>query len=130
MKALTITLPSGRKAQIQSPKKALVASVADLSILGSCGRWYVYEIDNSTEVILVEAETISIVKGVGPSTLKTLIETTSLTPELAVAQGMANFSIDLPESGYYILKNKTHVWTAELPQKTIEENSKSIPDPF
>jgi hypothetical protein len=127
MKALTILLQSGRKAQIEPPSKAVSAEVGTLSILGSIGKWTIYEVAGSLEVVLIEAECVSLIKGVGKATLATMFET-NLTPEIAVEQGLAKFVCSLPDHGFYILKNGKHVWTAE--PETVEAQEKSIEDPF
>ena len=115
---ITIKLPSGRCATIDKPAKAKVAECANMTILGNIGRFVIYELP-SLEVVLVEAECVSIVKGIGKATLATLFETTNLTPEVAVQQNMAEFVHSLPETGFYTLENGKHVWTAELPQETV-----------
>ena len=117
---ITIKLPSGRCATIDKPAKAKVAECANLSLLGSIGRFRIYELADLT-VVLVEMEVESLVKRVGKATLATLFETTDLTPEFAVQKGMAKFVHTLPESGFYVLEGGKHVWTAELPQETVAE---------
>jgi hypothetical protein len=116
-KTIEIILPSGRTATIAVPKKAKSAEAAQLSLLGTVGKFCIYEKEN-LEVVIVEAEIESLVKGVGPSTLKTLFETTNMTPELAVSQGVVKYVHNLPESGFYVLQGGTHKWVVEEEKET------------
>lgn len=122
---IKVNLPSGRTAIIDTPIKAKVAKCEDLTLLGSMGRWFIYELPN-LEVVIVEAEVKSNVKGIGPSTLATMFETTNLTPELAVAQGLARFEHTLPETGFFQLKLAKHKWVETLPEEKTETQETEV----
>jgi len=128
---VSIQLPSGRIVHTDVPTKAKSAPVADMSLLGNTVKciidpetkkqiavqtgFVVYEVNGSLDTVLVRATLTPVVKGVGSKTLELLIAETELTPEKAVAQGMATFSHSLPTEGYYILKGATHTHVEELP---------------
>jgi hypothetical protein len=88
------------------------------------------------DVVIVKADLVPAVKGIGSKTLDLLIQSTDLTPMGAVAQGMAKFVHILPESGFYILEGAKHVWVAELPveqeetETTAEETEEAAESHF
>lgn len=137
---IAIQLPSGRVVHTEVPAKVQSAPVCALQLLGAAVRFathpktkkqitvqtgfFVYEVPNTMDIVLVRANLTPAVKGVGEKTLDLLIKETSLTPEKAVLEKMATFTHSLESEGFYILDNGIHKWVRELPQtdtQTTEE---------
>lgn len=117
-KTIPVILPSGREATIAVPKRATEPVGTHLcDYLGRWGEWGLYETMN-LQMVVVKLEIKSIVKGIGPGLLKTMIDTTDLTPEKAVELGMAEFITQLPEEGWIVADRNVHKWVETLPEET------------
>lgn len=134
-KLFPIINPNGRILWMDPSKKAFSAHSSELTLLGRTVNitvdpktkektvvetGYVLYETADLDVVIVEADLVPAVKGIGLKTLETLIQSTDLTPMLAVTQGMAEFSHTLTE-GYYSLEGRKHVWGEKKKEDAKEE---------
>lgn len=114
-KAIQVILPSGRPATINVPRRVNAPIWTDeCTFLGRWEEYGIYEYSKD-EVVILKLPIESIVKGIGPALLETMIANTNLTPVKAVELGMARFVTTLPENWHIVPDRNIHQLCETLP---------------